>query len=133
MSSRASKPAGDVPFSDPPSPVTSVMYAMVIGAGAADAVTAVVPTSRSGRPVSTASVTGTIVERRRIDPPRGDRAAGLIGGSTSDLPPPGSPTRRSHALSLRDRSLHLDRTVVTLPTCPQRRESPARRRPGSGR
>ena len=36
------------------------MYAMVIGAGAADAVTAVVPISSSGRPASIASATGTI-------------------------------------------------------------------------
>jgi hypothetical protein len=69
---RASKPAGDEPFWDAPSPVTSVMYAMVIGAGDADAcpaAPAVTPNVINDRNRAPVRKTRLIIRFLRIFPP----------------------------------------------------------------
>src|SRR5580704_9865726 len=66
---RALNPAGDVPFWDEPGPVSSVTYAMVIGAGDGAAVVADAPIMTIGRMTN---------EARRA----------FANRSTADLPSP---------------------------------------------
>ncbi len=71
MAMRALKPAGEVEFSEPPSPVRSVTYAMVIGD--ADARTAAaagadgIAASMSGSPATAAARAAPTVRRVRMD------------------------------------------------------------------
>jgi hypothetical protein len=58
------EPAGDVPFSAAAWPVTSVMYAMVIGAGDAAAFVAAAPKETSGKLAMAANSEMRMARRR---------------------------------------------------------------------
>ena len=68
-STRASNAAGDDPFSAAAWPVTSVMYAMVIGAGDAAAVVAAAPNETNGKLAMAAISETRMAWRRHTFPP----------------------------------------------------------------